>query len=144
MPNNDALLRSPSIDDRLVYDAVAGKYAFPALAMSVEIGLYVELARQALGLEETADHFGLSQRAAEALVSVLAAMGFLEDGDGTHVTLLGTRGHLSPTRVGELHRWQLASFASDRSWTIFRRLAIQSNFSGVSAARTPPAVRRNP
>jgi len=81
MQNSDSLSRPPSIDDRQVYDVVAGKYAFPALAMSVEIGLFETLARQPLSLQSIAEQFGLTARAAEALVSVVSAMGFLESSD---------------------------------------------------------------
>jgi hypothetical protein len=93
MPNRDTL-RCPLNDDRTLYDAIATKYAFPTLAMSVELGLYEHLAKQAHSIPEIADHLQLSQRAGEAVVSVVAAMGFLE---------VGEDGRFRPTPVAQTY-----------------------------------------
>lgn len=78
MQNQTIPFSVPAIDDRPVYDVVAAKYAFPTLAMSVEIGLFDHFSQQARTIPEIAGRLKLSQRAAEALMSVVAAMGFLK------------------------------------------------------------------
>ena len=75
MQNQTIPFPTPAIDDRPVYDVVATKYAFPTLAMSVEIGLFEQFAHRTRTIPEIAGHLQLSQRAAEALISVAAAMG---------------------------------------------------------------------
>jgi hypothetical protein len=62
--------------------------------MSVEIGLYEHLTKQARTIPEIADHLQLSDRAAEALVSVVAALGFLE---------VGEDGQFRPTPVAQTY-----------------------------------------
>jgi acetylserotonin N-methyltransferase len=76
MPTRD-VFRRPAVDDRAIYDAFAAKFSFPTLAMSAELGLYEILAKQARTIPEIAEHLHLSNRAAEAVVSVVAALGFL-------------------------------------------------------------------
>ena len=74
------MLPSPPVDDRAIYDAFTSRFIFPTLAISVEIGLYELLHREPLRLPEVADALGLDHRATEAVVAVVAALGFLESG----------------------------------------------------------------
>jgi len=122
MPSRDTS-RSPPIDDSAVYDAIARRYAFPTLAMSVEVGLYEHLANQPRAIPEIADELQLSHRAAEALVTVVTAMGFLEVGeDGRFRPTPVARTYLLPD--SPFYRRDLAHSMSSEVETL--RLAIKS------------------
>ena len=96
MPEHDKL-PLPSPDDRQVYDVVAMKYAYPTLAVSVEIGLYPYLAQQPRSLAEIGDHLQLGSRAVEAIVATVAAMGFLTvESDGRFALTPVARTYLLP------------------------------------------------
>ncbi|MEE3370113.1 MAG: methyltransferase [Planctomycetota bacterium] len=73
----------PAVDDKAIYDAYATRFVFPTLMVSVEIGLYEHLGRGPGSIPDVAEALGLSVRATEAVVAVVAALGFLEnDGSG--------------------------------------------------------------
>lgn len=83
MPNFESSFPYPPIDDRPVYDVSATKHALPTLAIAVEIGLFEFLMDQRRTIENIAAQLPVTPRAAEAIVSVVAALGFLaanEDG----------------------------------------------------------------
>ena len=76
-------LQVPTVDDKAIYDAYATRFVFPTLMVSVEIGLYEHLGRGPCSVPDVAEALGLSVRATEAVVAVVAALGFLEsDGSG--------------------------------------------------------------
>lgn len=88
----------PNPDDRLVYDAIASKHAFPCLAISVELGLYEELNQQPLPISTISERLRISPRATEAIVAVVAAMGFLRADEDDCFTLTDvSRTYLLPT-----------------------------------------------
>ncbi|MBN79328.1 MAG: ubiquinone/menaquinone biosynthesis protein [Planctomycetaceae bacterium] len=68
----------PAVDDKSIYDAYATRFVFPALMVSVEIGLYEHLGRGPCSVPDLAQDLGLDVRATEAVVAVVAALGFLE------------------------------------------------------------------
>jgi hypothetical protein len=77
MSMNTTNFQIPSIQDRFIYDLIYNCLALPTLAVAYELGLYDRLAETPLTIEEVATALSLTDRAAEAIVGVSAATGFL-------------------------------------------------------------------
>lgn len=69
----------PAVDDKSIYDVFATRFVFPALMVSVEMGLYEHLGRGPCSIPDLAAALELDVRATEAVVAVVAALGFLEN-----------------------------------------------------------------
>ncbi|MAV38044.1 MAG: ubiquinone/menaquinone biosynthesis protein [Planctomycetaceae bacterium] len=121
------MLPSPPVDDRAIYDAFTSRFIFPTLAISVEIGLYELLHREPLRLPEVADELGLDHRAAEAVVAVVAALGFLES---------GTDGRFSLTPVAQTYLLAESPF--------FRRELVHFETSTTESLRLAMRAHQEP
>src|SRR5215471_17964550 len=77
-------VRRPRADDRLMRDVVFGICGYPAVLVAHDLKLYPLLAERPRTLPEVCDALGIAPRAAEALVSVSAALGLLEERDGRY------------------------------------------------------------
>src|SRR5215216_3385057 len=77
-------VRHPRSDDRLMRDIVFGISGYPAVLVAHELKLYPLLAERPRTIPEICDALDLKPRPAEALVSVSAALGLLEESDGRY------------------------------------------------------------
>ena len=83
------MLELPSGDDKRMWEVWLSYYHFPTLTVADEVGLFPLLEKGPLAAGEIATALKLSPRATEALVGIVAALGFLVQHDG--------RFHLSDT-----------------------------------------------
>ncbi len=74
----------PRADDRLMRDVLFGISGYPAVLVAHDLKLYPLLAERPRTLPEVCDALNIAPRAAEALVSVSAALGLLEERDGRY------------------------------------------------------------
>lgn len=70
-------LTVPPVQDRMVYDLIYHCLALPTLAVASELGLFTKLAKEPMSIATVAKTLSLTERAAEAMISVGAATGFL-------------------------------------------------------------------
>ena len=68
----------PTCDDTSIWSAWLGVYGFPTLAVADELGLFPLLKKEPLTAEQVSEKMSLGPRATEAMLGVLASMGFLE------------------------------------------------------------------
>jgi hypothetical protein len=87
VPEIPQRLEFPTADDRLIWDVYLSSYHFPALSVADELGLFSFLGGGPASAAQVGAQFSLSPRAAEALLGVLTALGFLVQHQGRfHVT----------------------------------------------------------
>ena len=80
-------LELPSGDDKRMWEVWLSYYHFPTLTVADELGLFPLLEKAPLSAAEIANALKLSPRATEALVGIVAALGFLVQHDGRfHLT----------------------------------------------------------
>jgi hypothetical protein len=77
-------IRRPRADDRLMRDIVFGISGYPAVLVAHELKRYPLLAERPRTIPEICAALDLKPRPAEALVSVSAALGLLEEADGRY------------------------------------------------------------
>jgi hypothetical protein len=70
-------LELPTRDDKPIWDVWMSVFHFPTLAVADEIGLFPMLEKAPLTADEVAKNLSLGARATEALLGVLASLGFL-------------------------------------------------------------------
>lgn len=87
----------PPCDDRLIWDVWMSYYHFPTLCMADDLGLFTRLAERPSTPEEVSQALRLSPRAAEALLGVLASLGFIARQDGRFHLAEVARHYLLPT-----------------------------------------------
>lgn len=88
----------PPVDDRPLHDAIWTRYAFPVLALAHEVGLFEHLAERPATIEAIANWLDVAPRAAEAMVAVVAALGFLtRQDDGQFTVTEVARTYLVPS-----------------------------------------------
>lgn len=106
MPQNPEL---PPQDDTLLWDTWMSLYRVPAVTAALELDIFESLANMPADAGELAERLGLDERALKALLTMLAAMGYLRRHGG--------RCHLSPAARHYLLR------GSPFYWgPVFRRL----------------------
>ena len=92
----------PAVEDRALYELTWNGRALPVVALACELGLLDHLAKEPLTIRQVGDWLAVQARAAEAMVAVLAAAGFLaRDGHGRFAPTALTRVYLlesSPLR----------------------------------------------
>ena len=96
-------VRRPRADDRLMRDVLFGISGYPAVLVAHELKLYSLLAERPRTIPEVCDALGITPRPAEALISVSAAMGLLEESDGRYSLSAVAEDYLlesSPTYFG--------------------------------------------
>ena len=98
-------------------------YFFPSLLVADRIGLFSQLERGPSTREEVAVRFGLSPRASEALLGILAALGLLVQHQGRFSLTALSRGFLlphSPYYWGGILRehWEASISAALRKWLL--------------------------
>ncbi len=67
----------PPCDDKLLWDVWTSLFHLPALTVADELGLFTFLDETPAAAEEVAEHFSLQITPTEALLGVLASLGFL-------------------------------------------------------------------
>ncbi|WP_269541159.1 methyltransferase [Cerasicoccus fimbriatus] len=80
MPYSAEHLAAPAVSDQPIYDLIYHCLALPTLAVASELGLFTTLSKQPMTIASTAKALSLTERAAEAMISVGAASGFLQRG----------------------------------------------------------------
>ena len=96
-------VRRPRTDDRLMRDVVFGISGYPAVLVAHELKLYPLLAERPRTLPEVCDALNITPRPAEALLSVSAALGLLEESGGRYSLTATAEDYLlesSPTYFG--------------------------------------------
>lgn len=74
---------APPVDDRAIYDLNLGRHAAPMVALAQEVGLVERLLVGPLSIGDLAGALQVTARAAEAMLAVVAALGFARHaGDG--------------------------------------------------------------
>ena len=96
MIDEAARLEPPTSDDRLIWDVWLSVYHFPALAVADTLGLFPLLEEAPASSEKIAERLSLGPRATEALVGILASLGFLEQRRGQFHLTNATRNFLLP------------------------------------------------
>ena len=90
------VLESPTSDDRLIWDVWLSRLHFPALTVADELGVFPLLAQSPATAKELASLLTLEPRGTEALLGILAALGFLvQHQGGFHLTDV-SRNYLLP------------------------------------------------
>lgn len=77
----------PPVDDRALYDLQYRRFAAPMAALAQEAGLCELLLERPRTTGEVADALGVTRRAAEAMVAVVAALGFARRTGGNRFAL---------------------------------------------------------
>jgi len=75
-------LDPPVSSQALLLDVIRSSFTLPVLLAADREGIFASLAEQPASADDIADRFGISHRAAETLLGVLAARGFLARHDG--------------------------------------------------------------
>ena len=89
-------LEPPLVDDRPLWDLWQAAYGFPTVTVADELGLFARLDEAPATAAEISAALHISDRAAEAMLALLAAHGFLVARDGRfHLTPLA-RSYLLP------------------------------------------------
>jgi hypothetical protein len=78
MPQKNVGFSIPVTDDRPLLDLRFAGQVPDILALAQNVGLFEYLSHQSATIQEIADHFQVAPRAAEAVMAVAAAAGFLE------------------------------------------------------------------
>jgi hypothetical protein len=108
-------IRRPRADDRLVRDIVFGISGYPAVLVAHELKLYPLLAERPRTIPEICDALGIKPRPGEALVSVSAALGLLEEADGRYGLTATAEDYLlegSPTYFGGYFDMMIRNYGS--------------------------------
>ena len=107
----------PPVDDIPLYDLDYRKYISPVLNVVQDIGLFEYLAKQPASIQEVATHYQVLSRAAEAVVAVAAASGYLEvtDTGAFRLTTLGETYLLSSSPF-----YRKISSCSEKDYEIFK------------------------
>lgn len=88
--------RTPSCDNRPLWDIWLSGFRLPALTVADELGLFAFLDANPSATPTIAERFELSERACEALINLLCALGFLAKRNGLfHISELA-RNYLLP------------------------------------------------
>jgi hypothetical protein len=69
---------TPPVDDRIISDLARTRIALPMLVLAREVGLFERLDETPRTIVEVADALGVTVRAAEAMVAVVAALALIE------------------------------------------------------------------
>ena len=86
---NLADLTQPPVENRAVYELSFGINALPTIEAAREVGLFKLLDSQPASISQVASELKISLRAAEAILVVPAAMGFLRPGQNEQFELSG-------------------------------------------------------
>ena len=80
-------LEPPSGNHRLIWNILLSRYALPAVAVAVELGVFAALAERPLSVEAAAPRLRLTREWAEILLGALAALELVRVQDGAfHLT----------------------------------------------------------
>ncbi len=96
-------LAKPTIDDRAVFNIVSWTNACPAVLVAHELNLFALLAEEPRTLSEICSSLGMAPRPAQAILSVVCAVGFLQLDQGKYSLTDVAREYLiesSPTYFG--------------------------------------------
>jgi len=77
----------PTVDSQRLEELTASRRALPTLALAQELNFFATFTDTSFTIEQVADQLNLSSRAAEAMVAVTAALGFLSAGPDLHFSL---------------------------------------------------------
>lgn len=101
---------APTCDDNLLWDVWASLFHFPALTVADELGLFTYLEKTPATADEVAATFSLQSNPTEALLGVLASLGFLVQYQGRFYITDVSRNFLLPESPfywgGVLHAFQ--------------------------------------
>lgn len=87
-------LRSPPVDDRLIWDCWLSMHHLPAMLAANEIGLFDALAEGSLPIDELAARCGVNARSLGIVNGLLCALGLLARRDGRYGLTLTSRHYL--------------------------------------------------
>lgn len=71
------LIRKPDYDDRAVLDVTLNLYAYPAILVGHQLGLFKSLGPRAKNPSEICDELSLKRRSSEVVLSLAIALGFV-------------------------------------------------------------------
>lgn len=97
--NSQSILKHsllPTCTDQLLWDTWLSSFHLPTLTVADEIGLFPFLENRQASKDEVADNFNLSPRATEALLVVLASLGYLAQHQGRYALSESSRNFLLP------------------------------------------------
>jgi hypothetical protein len=95
-PSATCPLEPPTCDDRLIWDTWLSACSLPTLTVADEIGVFPLLVCSPATAAEVAARLSLGPRAAEALLAVLASLGFLRQHLGRYHLTDASRNFLLP------------------------------------------------
>lgn len=121
----DTPVPKPETDGTVIWDIIFATQAFPAVYVAYELGLFEALAEGPLETQQVMKRLDIQRRPAEAMLSVNASLGLLENSDG--------RFRLSKTAQEYLLK------ASPYNLGSVMELVINNDFIG-SIAKTREAV----
>jgi 3-hydroxy-5-methyl-1-naphthoate 3-O-methyltransferase len=90
----------PTMDDRIVWDTWLAQYRLPVLTVADEVGTFAALSARALSTDELAAALSVDARALGIHLGLLAALGFVERGDGRWRASAAARTWLHPQADG--------------------------------------------
>lgn len=125
----------PLVDDRSIWDLWLSRLHLPAVCVADEIGLFSQLAKQPANGDTLAQELGIHGRGAEALLGVLAGLGFVMELEGRFHLAAAAREYLLPESP---YYWGgvLAAYRAepDRHGPVALRRALREK-TGADAAR---------
>lgn len=89
-------LEFPTCDYSLILELMTAYYHFPTLIVANDLGLFPFLADGPKTEEVIREHLGLGERASEAMLGILAALGFLLKRQGAFYLTEVSRNYLLP------------------------------------------------
>lgn len=90
-------MQLPSCDDKRMWEVWLSYYHFPTLTVADEVGLFPLIEKKPLAAAEISAALKLSPRATEALVGIVAALGFLSQHEGRFSLTDLARNFMLPT-----------------------------------------------
>jgi 3-hydroxy-5-methyl-1-naphthoate 3-O-methyltransferase len=92
------MLEPPTVDDRAIWDLWLSQFRLPVVLVADELGVFEFLERRPAGLADVRAFADVTERAAEALLAVLAALGFVVRRRGRFHLTDAARTYLLPGR----------------------------------------------
>ncbi len=89
-------IEPPSASYSLLFEIQNSRWYFPALVVADELGIFPFIAKTPSTLAATAKQLSLSKRGTEALIALMASLGFLRQHDGIFIITDVTRDFLLP------------------------------------------------
>ena len=103
------------VEDKIIWDVIAGRISFYALAVSNSLGLFEKLADDSKSMINLSVDLGLEERATEALVLMMLNLGFIKEEENKLSLTDVSRKYL--LKNSETYFGDMIELSSNNNWT---------------------------